>query len=307
MTISTPTHASLYDCLTHPTRVVGTAVGPVQYAQRGRGPAVLTVHGTPGGCDQGLIGFEFASTAIQRIAPSRPGYLGTPLDTGRTPAQQADALAVFLDALGIEQIPVVGASGGGPSTYLLAARHPERVRCLVEIDSICITYPKPRWLATRLTYSPTSLRLTQVLVDRYPRGGTKALLGASSTLDATARASQAERVARDPNRVALLSALTATTSRHAKQRQAGLLNDFAQFAAIDRLPLAGITCPTLVVHGAADKDVSIANATYAHASIPTSELHWIPDGSHFGLWLNDDAEAHQRYVLDWLLSHVNTA
>ena len=89
-------------------------------------------------------------------------------------------MAAFLDALGIEQIPVVGASGGGPSTYLLAARHPERVRCLVEIDSICITYPKPSWLATRLTYSPTSLRLTQVLVDRYPRGGTKALLGAAA-------------------------------------------------------------------------------------------------------------------------------
>ena len=37
-----------------------------------------------------------------------------------------------------------------------------------------------------------------------------------------------------------------------------------------------------------------------------SELHWIPDGSHFGFWLNDDAEAHQQYVLDWLLAHVNT-
>ena len=104
-----------------------------------------------------------------------------------------------------------------------------------------------------------------------------------------------------------MSALTATASRHAKQRQAGLLNDFTQLAAIDLLPLAGITCPTLIVHGAADEDISIANATYAHASIPTSELHWIPDGSHFGFWINDDAEAHQQYVLDWLLAHVNTA
>lgn len=303
MRMSTPTHARLDDCLTHPVRVVGTTAGPVQYADRGQGPAVLIVHGTPGGCDQGLVGFEFASTAIRLISPSRPGYLGTPLDTGRNPVQQADALAALLDALGIEQIPVVGASGGGPSTYLLAARHPERVSCLVEIDSICLTYPKPSWLTMRLAYSPTGLRLNQALLDRYPRAAMKALLGSSSTLNGAARTAQAQRIACDPDRVALMSAMTATTSRHAAQRQAGLLNDFTQFAAMGRLPLAGITCPTLVVHGAADKDVPMQNAAYAHASIPTSELHWIPDGSHFGFWINDDAEAHQRYVLDWLLSH----
>ena len=69
--------------------------------------------------------------------------------------------------------------------------------------------------------------------------------------------------------------------------------------------MAGITCPTLIVHGTADKDVTTANATYAHASIANSELHWIPDGSHFGLWVDDDAQTHQRYVLNWLLAHRN--
>jgi pimeloyl-ACP methyl ester carboxylesterase len=279
-------------------------VGPVQYAERGQGPAVLVVHGTPGGYDQGLVALEYASTEIRLIAPSRPGYLGTPLDTGRTPAQQADALASLLDMVGIERIAVVGASGGGPSTYLLAARHPERVSCLVEIDSICLTDPKPNRLAM-MAHRPTTLRLGQVLVDRYPRVAMKALLGSTSTLNRAARTEQAQRIARDPDRVALMQALTATTSRHAEQRQAGLLNDFTQFAAMGELPLAGITCPTLVVHGTADKDVPTQHATYAHATIPASELHWIPDGSHFGFWVNDDAEAHQTSVLSWLLAHAN--
>jgi pimeloyl-ACP methyl ester carboxylesterase len=263
---------------------------------------VLIVHGTPGGYDQGLVAFEFASTEIRLLAPSRPGYLGTPLDTGRTPVQQADALAALLDVVGIERIPVIGASGGGPSTYLLAARHPERVSCLVEIDSICLTDPKPNRLAM-MAHRPTSLRLGQALVDRYPRAAMKALLGSTSTRNRAARTEQAQRIARDPDRVALVQALTATTSRHAAQRQAGLRNDFTQFAAMGELPLAGITCPTLVVHGTADKDVPAQNATHAHASIPSSELHWIPDGSHFGFWINDDAEAHQRLVLDWLLTN----
>jgi pimeloyl-ACP methyl ester carboxylesterase len=102
-----------------------------------------------------------------------------------------------------------------------------------------------------------------------------------------------------------MQALTATTSRHAAQRQAGLLNDLTQFATIGQLPLAGITCPTLVVHGTADKDVPTQHATYAHATIPASELHWIPDGSHFGFWVDDDAQAHQTSVLSWLLAHAN--
>jgi pimeloyl-ACP methyl ester carboxylesterase len=49
--------------------------------------------------------------------------------------------------------------------------------------------------------------------------------------------------------------------------------------------------------------VPTQNATHAHARSPSSELHWIPDGSHFGFWINDDAEAHQRLVLDWLLTN----
>ena len=91
MTISTPTLARLQECLSTPAYVLATAVGPMQYAERGHGPAVLTVHGTPGGYDQGLVGLGFASSAQRLIAPSRPGYLGTPLSTGRTPDQQADA------------------------------------------------------------------------------------------------------------------------------------------------------------------------------------------------------------------------
>lgn len=39
--------------------------------------------------------------------------------------------------------------------------------------------------------------------------------------------------------------------------------------------------------------------------MPGAELHWIPDGSHFGLWLNDDADTHQACFLHWLLAHLN--
>ncbi len=60
---------------------------------------VLSVHGTPGGYDQrlGMDGFRI-------LAPSRPGYLRTPIDAGRTPREQADVYAALLDALSIDEV-----------------------------------------------------------------------------------------------------------------------------------------------------------------------------------------------------------
>ena len=75
------------------------------------------------------------ANGLRVIAPSRPGYLGTPPETGPTPLAQADALAALLDALGIDSCPVIGHCTGGLVGYLLAARHADRVRCLVAIST----------------------------------------------------------------------------------------------------------------------------------------------------------------------------
>ena len=132
----------LQACLTHPRTTIATTAGPVEYADRGHGEPLLAVHGTLGGCDQGLVATEFfRANGFRIIAPSRPGYLGTPLSTGRTPAEQADALAALLNAIGIERISVFAGSGGGPAAYALAARHRDRVTRLVQIDSVCLPIP----------------------------------------------------------------------------------------------------------------------------------------------------------------------
>jgi pimeloyl-ACP methyl ester carboxylesterase len=47
-----------------------------------------------------------------------------------TPAHQADALAALLDALGIDQVDVIGESAGATSALQLAMRHPKRVKHL---------------------------------------------------------------------------------------------------------------------------------------------------------------------------------
>ena len=124
--------------------VVTTAKGPVEYARIGEGPAVLCIHGGPGGYDQGLFLFGWlAQAGFSVIAPSRPGYLGTPLTGGKTPAEQADLFAALLDALTIDKVAVVCGSAGGASGYAFSIRHPGRVTALVASDAVVSTYLMP--------------------------------------------------------------------------------------------------------------------------------------------------------------------
>ena len=106
--------------------VISTRWGAVEYAERGSGDPVLVVHGIFHNCVGGLLSVRDFSDR-RCIAPSRFGYLGSNLPLDATPAHQADALAALLDALGIDQIDVIGESAGTTSALQLALRHPERV------------------------------------------------------------------------------------------------------------------------------------------------------------------------------------
>ena len=106
---------------------VDTDLGPVGLVRAGSGPPVLMIHGTPGGTDSSLaMGRFLVAGGFHLIAPARPGYPGTELGGRQTIDDQADLHAALLDALGIERAAVITWSGGGPSGYRLAVRHPGR-------------------------------------------------------------------------------------------------------------------------------------------------------------------------------------
>lgn len=128
---------------------VETKAGIIEYSLTGsNGPVVMVVHGGLGGYDQARV---MAARWINEnnfriLCPSRPGYLGTPLESGRSMEEQADLFASLLDHLGIEKVVVVSASAGGPPGYVFAMRHPERVSAMIAIDSVsgCTTFRKGR-------------------------------------------------------------------------------------------------------------------------------------------------------------------
>lgn len=297
------------DCLTHPPQVIETRVGPVEYAVRGEGPTLLSVHGGPGGYDQGLALAEcFRKNGFQVVAPSRPGYLGTPLGAGTTPQGQADALAALIEALNLGPLPVIGASAGGPPTYTLAQLHPELVSALMEIDSVAIKYTKGEELnktEEALYLSRPGLWMMDWFMRHFPKSVVKAFLKSESSLEGHELDERVRHLVQDEVKLTFVRVMTKTMSESYEHRKIGVDNDLSLLSAIGQLPLDRIDCPALILHGNADADVPPSHAEYAHQSIKNSELYWIDQGSHIGFWVSDVAQPAQAYALDWLRKQVS--
>ena len=291
-------------CLTYPSKTIKTSVGIVEYADRGDGPVLLAVHGGPGGYDQGLgIGEVFRKAGFRIIAPSRPGYLGTSLQLGKTPAEQGDMLAALLDALKLSKVAVVGCSAGGPPSYQLAERHPDRVSALIEIDSVSTRYHKTQdinKLETALYLSKPGLWLIDFCMRHFPTAIVKNFIETESTLTQHELSEHVKNIVNDKNKFAFLSFLFQTMSTQYSRRKAGVDNDVAELFLIDKLPLSHISCPTLIIHGNAESDVPPSDVEYAHQAIKNSELYWIDKASHIGFWTADSAYEAQEYAIDWL-------
>ena len=113
-----------------------------------------------------------AGQGYRILSPSRPGYLGTPLDSGTTVEDQAGLLAALPDTLGINQVALVAYSAGGPVAYTLAARHPEKVVALVAISSLSGPHPLPEtgsgWGRDAIFLSTPGQKLVQLAMERLP-------------------------------------------------------------------------------------------------------------------------------------------
>ncbi|MEM9355475.1 MAG: alpha/beta hydrolase [Pseudomonadota bacterium] len=116
------------------TLIAQTPVGAIEYAERGVRPRLLSIRGAGGGNDQGLaLAAEVAGERFRAIAPSRFGYLGTPVPVDISVHAQEVAHAALLNTLQVESVVVMGTSAGALSAMELAICHPRRVRALILI------------------------------------------------------------------------------------------------------------------------------------------------------------------------------
>lgn len=130
------------------SRRILTASGPAEVAEAGSGPPALVVHGSAGGFDMGMqVGRDVLGDGYRIIAPSRFGYLGTPMPSDASHAHQAAAFASLLDTLDLPSVVVVAVSAGAQAATQLALLHPDRVQALVLITPALYLPLSPEELA----------------------------------------------------------------------------------------------------------------------------------------------------------------
>jgi pimeloyl-ACP methyl ester carboxylesterase len=280
-------------------RTVTTAVGDVDGAVVGEGAPVLVVHGSPGGHDAGLAMARFlVADGFRTVVPDRPGYFRTPLSSGTTIDEQADLFAALLDALGIDRAGVLCWSGGGPSSYRFAVRHPDRVTALVACAAVSRRYVFEGDKGAEKLIMDTGLgrRMLQLMAAHTPERLVSATIAAEGQLTKDQLAERVAQIMADPEKERFTLDL-ALAANHSGPRKAGFHNDIAQFAAIESLQLDRIGVPCLIVQGTADSDVSPEYSGFAAEQISGAELVELATGTHLAFWVHpDSAPVRQRAI-----------
>ena len=290
------------EALNTDSEVVETSRGLVEFARHGDAPYVLIFHGTPQGHHASFMGEPFEAEGYGTITPSRPGYLRTPIDTGRTFSEQADAAAALLDTVGVDRVAAYGISGGGPSSIEFAARHPGRVACLMLEVAISQRFnPDVSRLIMALARSSVAFRIQARLLRWFPRFAVSQMMKVESTHEPPEISRITADVIGDPDKMQILRRLA--DGPPFGMLRAGFDNDLKQFASIVQLPLDRVNCPTLVVHGTHDGDVPFAHAEHSASGIRHAELFTVENGWHL-LRLSDGGDAYLRAEIDFLNQHV---
>ena len=111
-------------------RSVETPSGRIHYAEQGKGPVALFVHGVLLNGHLWRHQLAHLSDIRRCIAPDLLAHGDTEIapDQDVSVTANANMLKEFLDALGIDQVDLVGNDSGGGIAQIFAALHPERVR-----------------------------------------------------------------------------------------------------------------------------------------------------------------------------------
>lgn len=255
-------------------RIANTSAGPIEYAEKGTGVPLLSIHGAGGGHDQGLANVAgLVGDGFRVIAPSRFGYLATPIPADRSAAAQGDAHAALLTALNVDKAIVVGISAGARSAVELALRHSGRVAGLI--------------LIVPGTYAPTSpvavegSRASALVLWLVNNGADFAwwaagkiapsilirFLGVRPELVAASPPAEQERV------IAIVRSIEPLSRRFP-----GINID--SYPDLRRPPLEDIKVPTLVISARDDMFNTLPAAEFAAGTIPGAELMVYDTGGH---------------------------
>jgi 2-hydroxy-6-oxonona-2,4-dienedioate hydrolase len=264
-------------------KTIETACGPIQYTEFGDGAPMLIVHGAGGGYDQGEYFAKLIGGNYHWIAPSRFGFLGSPVPDGADSAQQADAYACLLDALGIDRVGVVGVSMGGPSSLLFALRHPQRATSLVMISAASHAIPPRPAILTTIFRVFLNDFVYWSMVKLSPSG---LLVALGVPMEVQKQLS--------PQEVDQLKVfLESMEPMGARQNGQNLEQHMSEY---DAQQIRDIQVPTLVIHARDDTLVAFEQGEFTANTIPGAQFIPMEKGGHLALMMNMNTAAREKIL-----------
>ncbi len=281
-----------YERVRGKSTVITSPYGDIEYTEGGSGPAVLVIHGSGGGYDQGeLLAQAVLGEQFHWITPSRFGYLRSTFREGATWDDQAHAYTYLLDQLGIKKVAVVAISHGGPSALLFAVLHPERVSSLTLIScgvaasatqDQAQANQKGEMLTTIFKYDLPYWAITKLFKKQF-----MGLMGANDAVIAGLIPQQREWVEH------LIDYMNPVSLR-----AAGVA--FDNKATLPGERIAAIQAPTLVFHATDDTLQLYHNAAFAASTIPGARLVRFERGGHLLMIVEQSTirTVMQKHILD---------
>lgn len=258
------------------------------YRDRGEGDPVLFVHGTPSYSYEWRHVVPRVEAAGHRVITyDLLGYGASerPLDRDTSVIAQTELLVALLDALGVDRAALVTHDIGGAIGQRMAVLHPERVRCLVLIDSVSYdSWPSATW---RQILGSGRAALATMPAPEFEEMLTRQLT--MTVADGTLMAGDVLRAYLAPHRGALGRVSFV-------EHQVAHYDSTATEEISDRL--GDLTLPVRILWGQHDRWQPTSYAERLAADIPRAELVVVPGAGHF--LPEDDPDRVAQEVLDFL-------
>ena len=263
-------------------------VGRVHYQEKGRGPALVLIHGNNSSAYSWADVFDELAKEFRVVALDLKGFGFTAKPEGdyRLEAQAALVIAL-LNQLKIERATLCGSSMGGAVALAAAMNYPQRVEALVLAGSSAFTETGGASLAPAYVRWPyiggavTALALTSDSLVR--EGLRKSFYDESKVTE--------ERVA----------AYYRPLATRGGQRAARLVRDQRDYAQIEN-SLDKIRQPALLIWGAQDRLNLLEDGQRLHAKLAGSQLVVFDNCGH--LPQEEMPERFTREVIDFMKSKL---
>ncbi|MBM9461735.1 alpha/beta hydrolase [Nocardioides sp. zg-536] len=252
-----------------------------------RGPALVWLHGTPGGRRQIPVDARSYAeeTGVRIIGVDRPGIGSSTPHLYPDVADWTEDLALLLDALGIERARVIGLSGGGPYALAAGAMLPHRIDGVGVLGGVAPTrgpdaaegglisiavHAAPLLAAARV---PVGLALTNAIRVVKPLAGPAIDLYAAFQPDGDRKL-----LARPEFRAMFLDDLL----NGSRFQTSAPVADLVLFTRDWGFRLADVAVPVRWWHGDDDHIVPFAHGVHCVSRLPSATLTPIDGESHLG-------------------------